>query len=90
MSKSPAVCGTESGYARHKRNNETACADCLTAKRVAGRRRYLISRARKSLTTGVTIPAVNLARIYLRAPSSRSVVCRRRTSRPGWVCRTVR
>lgn len=44
--RSVARCGTESGYTRHRRRDEDACADCTEARRVAEARR---SRARKAV-----------------------------------------
>lgn len=42
----PAVCGTESGYQRHLRNGEAACAECKVAKVAIDLRRRLERRTR--------------------------------------------
>lgn len=41
----PARCGTESGYAQHRRNGDEPCDDCRTAHRQAEARRYEARKA---------------------------------------------
>lgn len=40
----PAACGTESGYAKHRRLKEPTCAECRKAHATAVARRYLHSK----------------------------------------------
>lgn len=68
MKKRTAKCGTESGYQRHYRLGETACQECLRAKRDSSRRRYIISRSKHALEKGINLPALTVARMYLLSP----------------------
>lgn len=63
----PAQCGTTSGYERHRRNNETPCHHCATARREYQRE----WRSRGVLyqhTRGIVVPKLLLAEMYLNAP----------------------
>lgn len=68
MPKPPAKCGTPSGYQLHHRRKEKACTACMEARRDYDRRRKLIQKAQALRDTGVTLPAIDFAEVYLASP----------------------
>ena len=61
-------CGTDSGYVRHSRLGETACELCRAAHRDYSRRRRIVAKSKKLLDSGINIPALTVARMYLLSP----------------------
>ncbi|MGV5046853.1 hypothetical protein ACRAJ3_25110 [Rhodococcus pyridinivorans] len=68
MTRPPAKCGTTSGYMRHYKRGEAYCQPCLDARRDYDRRKRVIQRSQALRDTGVTLPAIAFAEVYLASP----------------------
>jgi len=64
----PAQCGTTSGYERHRRNNETPCDHCATARREYQQEWRARGGVIQHHTRSVRVPKMLLAEMYLNAP----------------------